>query len=350
MIREFFLNFYDEIRVQIRINAPRWIGPLYYRNLYPLLKERIGKSKPEEPIDLIIQIGFPFEKSADRDVSRNGAFIGKEYCRIRYQKKTIKSEVEILNNEKSTILVKIKVNLWGKMLFPLDLLNALIHFVAFQKGICLIHAGSICKRGKGVLLFGSENIGKTFFIIEALGRNYDLIDDDFTFIHGKSICNYSPFLVLKFHHRKMIPFLNWKDRVNLFVKEAISIVTFRYINLLTAIHSDRFLKKGRREKVDLFKIFYLRKGDLMKIGEVSEKEKLVQSIVLETKIAYPFLVKLSGACSDPNVCPVVSMHWRRLEEKLTKYLEDVICEEVQVPKRLTEEEIEEVFGGIEHAV
>jgi hypothetical protein len=77
---------------------------------------------------------------------------------------------------------------------------------------------------------------------------------------------------------------------------------------------------------------------------------LVQSIVLETKIAYPFLVKLSEAYSklDPN--STVSMHWSRLDEKLTQYLADVICEDVQVPGRLTEEEVERVFGCIEHVV
>lgn len=350
MIREFFLNFYNEIRIQVRISTPRWIGPLHYRNLYALFKERIDKSRLESPFDLIIQIGFPFEKSVYRVVSGNSGYIEKEYCRIHYQKKTIKSEVEILDIEKPTILVNIKVNSWGKILFPMDLFNALIHFVAFQKGICLIHAGSISKRGKGVLLFGAENSGKTFFIIKALARNYELVDDDFTFIHGKIICNYSPFLVLKFHHRNIVPFLTWSDRMNLFVKEAISLLTFGYVKLLTAIHSDKFVKKRRKPKVDLVKILHLIKGNSMKIGEIKEKKRLVQSMVLETKIAYPFLVKLSEAYSNLNPDSTVSMHWSRLGEKLTQYLEDVICEEVQVPTRLTEEEIEKVFGGWEHAV
>ena len=88
----------------------------------------------------------------------------------------------------------------------------------------------------------------------------------------------------------------------------------------------------------------------MKIGEIKEKKRLVQSMVLEMKIAYPFLVKLSEAYSNLNPDSTVSMHWSRLGEKLTQYLEDVICEEVQVPTRLTEEEIEKVFGGWEHAV
>jgi hypothetical protein len=326
------------------------INPLCYRNLYPLFKERVEGSKQEGPFDLIIQIGFPFEKSMDGKGSRNGCFIDKEYCRIRGQRKIVKSEVEILNIEKSTILVNIKVNLWGKILFPLDLFNALVHFVAFRKGIYLIHSGSICKREKGVLLFGEENSGKTFLIIQALARNYELVDDDFTFLHKKMICSYSPFLVLKFYHRNIVPFLPWNSRINLFVKEAISLLTFRYINLLTTVHSDKFLKKQREGKIDLVKIFHLRRGNLMKIEEVREKEKLVQSIVLEAKNAFPFLVKLSDTYSNLNPKSSVSMHWLRLEEKLSQILKDMACMELQVPPCRTKAEIEKVFEGIDHAV
>jgi hypothetical protein len=342
-MKNLFLNIHDQIRIHVRIKTPVFLGFLYYRHLYHLCQTFIEKSSVKESFNWVIQIGFPL-KSGGRSFPRtNELFITKDYLYSHYQRKIIRGELEILNIDNPRVTVNLKVNFWGKLFFPIELFNSLIHFVAFQKGMCLLPGASIEKAGKGILLLGDEGSGKTNLVIASSKRGFGLIDDDFSFVHQGKILNYTPSVCLKFYHRKRFPSIPRNIKAKLLINEGISLLTNRYINLITPAPIDIFFAKRRSTSVALKKIYYLRRDGAFKMREIRMKKEMINSMILKLKICYPFLTRMCEVYSRVNSDSILARHWDQLEKKLKQELGEIPSVEIKSPSALTDTEIAEVF-------
>jgi hypothetical protein len=348
--KEVVLNFHYRIRIQVKIRTLWFLGFLFYRNLYDSCQRGIEKSRCEDPFDLVIRIGFPFKSRVRAFPRSEEVHFTKDYLYCRYRWKIIRGEVEILNAEGPRVSVNLRFNFLGKVFFPNDLFDSLIHFVALRKGMCLLHGASIGKEGKGVLLLGAVGSGKTRLVISSSERGFGLIDDDSTFVHQGKILGYTPFIALKSYHRKTVPSLPWRTKAELFVKEGISLLTNGYINPFTPVPIGLFFKERRIESATLKKVYYLNQ-EVDPEGERVEGGKgVIDSIILESKTWYPFLAKLCEAYSDVNPNSIVSTHWERLRKRLEQELNEISYTEIRTHLAVTKGELEEVFTEIENAI
>jgi hypothetical protein len=349
--KEVVLNFHYRIRIQVKIRTLWFLGFLFYRNLYDFCKRGIEKSRCEDPFDLVIRIGFPLSRRVRSFHRSEEVHFTKDYLYCRYRRKIIKGEVEIFNIEGARIFVNLKVDLFGRLFFPMDLFDSLIHFAAFQKGMCLVHGASIGKEGKGVLLLGAVGSGKTPLVISSSERGFGLIDDDLTFVHQGKILGYNgPFIYLKSYHQKTVPSLSWRTKAELFVKEGISLLTNGYINPVTPVPIGLFFKERRIESATLKKVYYLNQEVDPEGKRVEGGKGVIDSIILELKTYFPFLAKLCEVYSDVNPNSIGSTHWERLRKRLEEELNEISYMEIRTHLAVRKGKLEEVFTEIENAI
>lgn len=330
------LLFNDSIRVGIYLPTQGLGRHIFYRNIFRMYR-RLQKSETDDrQVDLIIYIGKRFFQKISRDKFHGGFFCNRSYIRAQYRWKTIRAEVEVLDAESIPMVVSIKTNLLGKLVFPTVIINSLIGLHSNRKKVCLIHGSSIGSRGNAVLLVGMGSTGKTSLVVRSSRENFCLIADDGTFLGKNKVYGFPRPINLEYYHKRMLHFrIAWNKRMEFFLKRILSFITNRYITLLTDIEEEKFFQKRIEWVAELKALFYLSKGDTFVLSEVFDKNSIADKIVESTKSIQQFSVWLGRCYASYAPDSYLARHWSELKKNLQDYINEVPCYKVQTPDVVT---------------
>jgi hypothetical protein len=350
-ITSLYLNFNNFIKVEVRI-ATSWIGKhLFYKNLIRMYKEcQIPPSGMDNP-ELVINVGTDFLRRIPQSSIYDGFFIEGSYIYTKYRRKVVLTSVEILDIDDAKTTVNIRTNIFGRFIFPTVIINSLIGLKSNLKGICFVHGSSIGRDGKGVLLVGSDGSGKTSILIKSSEKNFELIADDATFVGNKEVHSLIGPMSLRYYHKKLLHFsLTLKERFEFAAKKILSILTGKYITLLTDIDIKKFFDSRLGRKAELKRIYYLTKGKEFRIDLLEDKGFLVSAIVNDIKHIYDFLVRVSQAYGKFAPTSYLSNYWGTLEKNLFRNITDIPCYKVITPFLMKSIMFEQIFEDMEEAL
>jgi hypothetical protein len=332
------LLFNDSIRVEIYLSVKGLEKYLFYRNVFRMYRQSQQTERKESQVDMIVYIGKRFSREVLTDRFREGFFCEGNYLRTHYRYKAIIAQVEILDIESIPMVVHIRTNLLGKLIFPTAVINSLVGLNSNRKKVCLVHGSGIGREKKAVLLTGAGSSGKTSLVVRSSREHFCLIADDATFIGKRKIYGFPRPISLEYYHRRMLHFpISWTKQTEFFFKRLLSLLTGGYITLLTDIEVEKFFQNRVEQSAELKATFYLSKGDAFAFREVNDKDRVVDAIVESTQSILQFSVRIGRSYASYVPESYLVNHWSELKKNLRDYINEVPCYEVQTPDVITDD-------------
>lgn len=310
-------------------------------------------SDNNSPSDFTVEIGPFSRENRVCSIIDDNYYVADDYIYFKDRRKLSKWEVEISGIERLP-RVRITTNFVGNITAPLNIVEFFIQYCLLKKGISVIHASGVGKRGKCVVFPARSGGGKTIVALSSLDRGFSYLGDNFIILDKGVARSYiNPLNIFTYNRLQVVEKnLTPKQKLSLFLKRNLCAITGGYFKIFEKINPINIFNDLIVDNCPIYLIC------LLEVNNVSTKNKLVlKSIpkdILVKKLRYNMeldLIAFSKCIySYGYVLPnsVFSRFWELYEHVLEHNLPSGISTvSIEVPLQLTESVIDEIVDLVE---
>lgn len=298
--------------------------------------------------DLIVELGRFSPDIKDCYILDEEYYVRRDYLFHRKEVYKLGSfyQFDYSQLEGNRVRLRINANLTGYPFVAGRIIDFFLFYLLAQKGYSLIHASAVARRGEVFAFSGRGGDGKTTIAISAVqNENYSFLGDNFiickdgnvySFISDINIFGYNlnPFIWEKFSSRERTAFHLWGFVFKL---------TGGYIKIFSTVNPMQLFQNQIIDCGSMHTLVSLLGGNAFSVRAI-DRNLIVKRTVSNMKLEFYSFVRHTEifACIFPD--SFLAQTWNHYENTLLINLtEGIAYYEATIPRRLTEENIDQIF-------
>lgn len=297
--------------------------------------------------DFIINISNFDPQNEECQILDGKYYVKDNYIYCKDEKKLSKWRIELSNWDKSPTTINISTNIFGNISVLTNFTDFLIHLKMAEKGYPLIHSSGVLIDNRGIAFAARSSGGKTTIATNLMERGFKYFGDNFIVLNSSQIYNFlSPLNLYTYNLTPLIrKNLTFRKKTSIFAKQALYIVSRRYLKLSTKLNlfeilPDQVINQG---KLDI--LFLIIPKTNFSINKLDKKE-LIKHLVYNQQIEFMHMPFLNYIYAYSYVFPdsTIGNHWKIYENSLRDAIGDKVkIYKIEVPLKYNSSIIEEIF-------
>jgi len=303
MEKSFYYNFHNLVRMTVVIKN-------YNRFLSRTLEDEFVHYRTNDKIkdpDILVVIGSFKVDALNCTVFDGRYYVKKDYIFREHVYKIAKWKVAIkgFTEEKTTLHLEPNAPAWW--VFPGGTIHAMLAYKFIKKGHIMLHASAVSDSEKSYIFTGRSGTGKTITVFSLIAKGYRYLGDDTVMMGRENTLSFIKPLNIRFTYdvQKLLGVrFSGAEKVFIFTKKILRILSGGYINLFTKINAQNFFPDKLGKKSITGKIFFMKEGPTLTLARANDSKALARQIVANIKfeleelweyaLAYGYLFPSSG--------------------------------------------------------